>query len=430
MSNNAPKESTIRLMTRLANEHSAINLSQGFTDMPVIFEMLWGLVTASTGGNQKEIDFLDTASIQDVINKIGCTDQELKSMSLKDVFRKLQGKFDVYNQYSYPFGIPELRGAITDYTDKFRGFRPDPEKEITVTSGATEGFFVSLMTVCSPGDEMIIVQPYHEMYPSQAAIAKVSPKYITLRQNEYGKWNLDLNELIQNITEKTKVLVLNSPHNPTGKVFSEEEMLEIAEICRANNIIIFTDEIYEHILYNGLRHYTTAAYDRYKDITFVINSISKTANATGWRIGWVITPASYTKALRAIHDTTIMQAPTPLQKATVKLLEMGEDFYCNINKKYEENCSIIVNKLEETGFRVAIPEGSYYLFADYSNVEKIKNMPPMDAAIYLITKIGVATVPGDNFYSEGNYGDKYLRFACCRSKESMMEAAKRLDRLK
>ena len=180
---------------------------------------------------------------------------------------------------------------------------------------------------------------------------------------------------------------------------------------------------------NGLEHYTTASYKEFKDITFVINSISKTANATGWRIGWVISPEEYTKKLRSIHDTTIMQAPTPLQKATVKLLEMDNSFFESLHEKYEKNCSILVKKLRETGFKVAQPEGSYYLFADYSNVEKIKDMPAMDAAIYLITKIGVATVPGDNFYTIGNYGDKYLRFACCRGTDSIQEAATRLEAL-
>jgi aspartate/methionine/tyrosine aminotransferase len=430
MGNGSPKESTIRLMTRLANEHQAVNLSQGFTDMPVIFEMLWGLITASTGGNQKDIDILDTISIQEIINKIGCSDSEFKDMKLKDVFKNLHGGKDVYNQYSYPFGLPELRNAVADYTEKYRGFRPDPETEITITSGATEGFFASLMTVCAPDDEIIIVQPYHEMYPSQAAIAKVNPKFMTLKQDSAGKWHFDIEEFKSKITDKTKALILNSPHNPTGKVFSEEEMLKIAQICKENNIFLFTDEIYEHILYNGLKHYTPAANNEYKDTVFVINSISKTANATGWRIGWVISPVTHTKILRGIHDTTIMQAPTPLQKATVKLLEMDRSFFESIYTKYEENCTVLVDKLREVGFKVAHPEGSYYLFADYSGVEKLKGMKAMDASIYLIKEIGVATVPGDNFYTDGNHGDNYLRFAFCRSTASIMEAVNRLDKLK
>ena len=249
MTNNAPKESTIRLMTRLANEHKAINLSQGFTDMPVVFEMLWGLITAATGGIQENIDSLDKISIQDVMDKISCNVDEFKSMKLKDVFKQLQGTKDAYNQYSYPFGLPELRNAVADYTEKHRGFRPNPETEITIVSGATEGFFVSLMTACDPGDEVIIMQPYHEMYPAQATITGVIPKFITLRQDpSSGKWSLDFDELLKAITDKTKVLVLNTPHNPTGKVFSKNEILKIAQICKENNIFIFTDEIYEHVL--------------------------------------------------------------------------------------------------------------------------------------------------------------------------------------
>ncbi|MCF7791761.1 MAG: pyridoxal phosphate-dependent aminotransferase [Victivallales bacterium] len=429
MNNNTPKESTIRLMTRLANKHNAVNLSQGFTDMPVIFETLWGLITAAAGGNQKTADFINSATVKDIIKKLNCNEEDFKNLSLKEIFRKIQGKKDVFNQYSYPFGMPELRKTIADYTKTHRGFRPDSETEITVTAGATEGFFASLMTVCSPGDEIIIIQPYHEMYPTQAAIAKVVPKFITLHQDTSGKWKLNTEELKNSINEKTKVLILNTPHNPTGKVFSEKEILEIAEICKKNNIFIFTDEIYEHILFNGLRHYTPAAYKEYKDITFLINSISKTANATGWRIGWVISPEHSTKKLRGIHDTTVMQAPTPLQKATVKLLEMDREFYKNIYIKYKENCRILVEKLRETGFKVAYPEGSYYLFADYTNVKKLKDMTPMDAAVCLITNFGVASVPGDNFYSVGSDGNRYLRFAFCRSLESIKKAADRLNML-
>lgn len=425
------KESTIRLMTRLANEYQAVNLSQGFTDEAAIYEMVWGGIAASLGGTEDGIARLEETKVKDVLSKTGGSLDGFMKMKLKDVLHHLQNTRDAYNQYCYPFGLGELRTAVADYTNRFQGFRPDPEKEITIVLGATEGLFTSLRAICKPGDEIIVMQPYHEMYPSQAEILGLEAKYITLRENRKNKtWDLDIAELEGVITSRTRVLVLNTPHNPTGKVFTKDEMDVIAKICERNDIIVITDEIYEHILYDGRKHISMAAVDGMRERTFVVNAISKTGNATGWRVGWIISPSEHTTTVRAIHDTMVIQAPTPLQKGVVRLLELGGSFYEDMPIEYARKCKVLTQALQGAGFGVTPPEGSYYLFADYTNVPGLKGLSPMDAAIHLIKEIGVASVPGDNFYAVGNHGDSYLRFAFCRSIESLEEAAKRLQKLR
>jgi len=225
-------------------------------------------------------------------------------------------------------------------------------------------------------------------------------------------------------------LILNTPHNPTGKVFTRDEMNAIADICKKHDIIVITDEIYEHILYDGREHICMASIDGMKDRTFVVNAISKTGNATGWRVGWIISPQEYTTRVRALHDTMVIQSPTPLQKGVVKLLGLDDSFYQNMPDAYARKCKVLTESLKSIGFKVTPPEGAYYLFADYTDVPALKGMSPMDAATFLIKEVGVATVPGDNFYAIGNSGDSYLRFAFCRSIESLEEAARRFAKLK
>ncbi|MBT4511262.1 MAG: pyridoxal phosphate-dependent aminotransferase [Chloroflexi bacterium] len=425
------KESTIRLMTRLANEHQAVNLSQGFTDESAIYEMVWGAISASLGGTDEGIARLEGTTLKDVLDQNGGNMDHLLKMKLKDVLKSLQNSKDAYNQYCYPFGLVDLRNAIADYTNRFRGFRPDPETEITVVLGATEGLFTSLRAICNPGDELIVMQPYHEMYPAQAEILGLEAKYITLLENkEKGIWELDLAELEGTIGSKTKVLILNTPHNPTGKVFTRDEMNAIADICKKHDIIVITDEIYEHILYDGREHVCMSAIDGMKDRTFVVNAISKTGNATGWRVGWIISPPEYTTRVRALHDTMVIQSPTPLQKGVVNLLGLDDGFYKSMPDAYARKREVLTESLRNIGFKVTPPEGAYYLFADYTDVPALKGMSPMDAATFLIKEVGVATVPGDNFYAIGNSGDSYLRFAFCRSIESLEEAARRFAKLK
>ena len=425
------EESTIRLMTRLADQYQAINLSQGFTDEAAVYEMVWGAITASLGGTKEGIGRLEEITLQDIHQMVKGDVQSFLDMRLKDVLEMLQNPRDVFNQYSYPFGLPELRRAVADYTERFQGFRPDPEREITIVVGATEGLFTSLRAICNPGDEIIVIQPFHEMYPSQAAVLGLKPKYITLKENpQQGMWDLDRNELEQAASGNTRVLVLNFPHNPTGKVFTRDEMNFVASICKDRDILVITDEIYEHILYGDRRHYSMASIDGMRDRTFVVNSISKTGNATGWRVGWIISPPEYTPAVRGIHDTLVIQSPTPLQKGAERLLRLDDRFYQDLRKGYIEKRRILVEALQGANFGVTPPEGSYYLFANYRDVPALSSLAPMEAAMYLIKEIGVASVPGDNFYAVGDFGNSYLRFAFCRSMETLQEGARRLEKLR
>jgi aminotransferase len=424
------EESTIRLMTRLADQYQAINLSQGFTDEAAIYEMVWGAIAASLGGTEAGISSLNEITLKDIYQSMNIDIGTFLEMRLKDILELLQNPMDIYNQYSYPFGLPELRIAVADYTERFHGFHPDPESEITIVVGATEGVFTSLRAICNSGDEIIVLQPFHEMYPSQAAILGLKPRYITLKENlQYKVWDLDRTELEEVINTNTRALILNTPHNPTGKVFTRDEMEFIAGICKAHNVLVVTDEIYEHILYTDRKHFSMAAIEGMREQCIVVNSISKTGNATGWRVGWIISPPEYTPIIRGIHDTMVIQSPTPLQKGAERLLRLNDGFYRDLRERYIEKRKILVEALQGIGFTVIPPEGSYYLFANYSNVPALRGLSPMEAAMYLIKEVGVASVPGDNFYALGDFGNSYLRLAFCRSIKALQEAAMRLEKL-
>ena len=224
-----------------------------------------------------------------------------------------------------------------------------------------------------------------------------------------------------------RAIVVNTPHNPTGKVLGDDELSFIAELCRSYDLFAITDEIYEHITFDGHRHAYLAGFDGMAERTLVVNSISKTGRSTGWRIGWVITPPERTRRLRAVHDNLVVQAPTPLQKGAVSLLRRERAFFDGIADGYRRKRDLLLGGLREVGFAASAPEGAYYLFADYRGVPALSAMSPTDAAMHLIREVGVATVPGDNFYATGNEGDRYLRFAFCRSLETI-EAG--LDRLR
>jgi aminotransferase len=268
------------------------------------------------------------------------------------------------------------------------------------------------------------------MYPKQAAVLGLKPKYITFGENyQTGAWDLNENELRKVLSRKTKVLILNSPHNPTGKVFTADELLAVAKICKKYDLIILTDEIYEHFVYDGRQHQSMATIPDMRENTIVVNGISKTGSATGWRVGWVISPSKYTPTIRGFHDTSVVQAPTPLQKAAERLLRLDDKFFEGIRKPYLERRNMLTKVLQDTGFIVHPPEGSYYLFASFERIPPLSNLSATDAAMYLIEKIGVASVPGDNFYAVGDYGNKYLRFAFCRSSETLHEAANKLIKL-
>ena len=424
------QESVIRQMTRLAIQHNAVNLAQGFTDEAPTYDLVWGGIAAMLGGTDEGIGQLESLTVKEILGEQENDAESQSTVRLRDLLSRVQNSRDRLNQYSFPFGLPELREAIARYTRRFSGFHPDPEREITVVLGATEGLAAVLRATCRPGDGVLILQPFHEMYPSQAKVFGIRPEFISLRESpDSGDWILDRQELEASLGRDIRALILNTPHNPTGKVFTRSELEFIAASCKRHGVLIITDEIYEHILYGSNQHHCLAALDGMRDHTIVVNSISKTGNATGWRIGWVLASEIYTPAIRGVHDTLVVQAPTPLQKAAIRLLDMEDEFYQLIKQGYDTKRETLLMALRAVGFRVTSPQGSYYLFADYRQVPGLESLPPMDAAMLLIKERGVAAVPGDNFYRCDPAGNNYLRFAFCRNLNTLQEAGQRLSGL-
>ncbi len=422
------KETVIRLMTRLAIEHGAVNFSQGFTDEAPVYDMVWGGISAMLGGTEEGVRRIETMSLREILEARGDGGSNSLDITLKELLAGVRNPRDQLNQYSFPFGLPELRYAIADYTQAFYGCRPDPEEQITVVLGASEGMAVAFRSLLDPGDGVVVMQPYHELYPSQAAIFGLVPRFVTLREDrDAGTWRLDRDEMRAVVSDPSvRAIVVNTPHNPTGKVLNEDELGLIAELCRTHDLFAITDEIYEHITFDGHRHSYLASFEGMAERTLVVNSISKTGRSTGWRIGWVISPPDRTRRLRAVHDNLVVQAPTPLQKGAVSLLRQSRAFFDGIAEGYRRKRDLLIGGLREVGFTATPPEGAYYLFADYRSVPALAAMSPLDAAMYLIEEVGVATVPGDNFYAIGDEGDRYLRFAFCRSIETIEAGLERL----
>ena len=323
------KETVIRLMTRLAIEHGAVNFSQGFTDEAPVYDMVWGGIAAMLGGTEEGVRRLDSMTVREMLEARGDAGSNSLDITLKELLAEVRNPRDQLNQYSFPFGIPELRHAIADYTQAFYGRRPDPEEQITVVLGASEGMAVAFRSLLDPGDGVVVMQPYHELYPSQAAIFGLVPRFVTLREDRgAGTWRLDRDEVRSVVSDPSvKAVVVNTPHNPTGKVLNDDELSFIAEMCRTYDLFAITDEIYEHITFDGHRHSYLADFEGMAGRTLVVNSISKTGRSTGWRIGWVITPPERTRRLRAVHDNLVVQAPTPLQKGAVSLLCQDRAFF-------------------------------------------------------------------------------------------------------
>jgi len=420
-------ESVIRLMTRLAVEHDAVNLSQGFTDEPPAFDLVWAAVAALIGGDQTQSDRLRSASLRTLYPE--AAPEDLLDQPLSRVLAGLQGGYDRLNQYSFPFGLTELRQAIAAYCQRYYGWRPDADTEVTVCLGATEALASALAGVCQRGDRVIIPQPFHEMYPAQVGILGLDPVYVSLIEEvEQGVWRLDRQEW-ERAAIGARALVLNTPHNPTGKVFTEDDLRWLADLACRRDILVITDEIYEHIVFGVRRHLSLAGLPGMFSRTLVVNSISKTGNATGWRVGWVIAPGALMPPIRAFHDAMVIQAPTPLQMAAVALLELGPDDHDRLRDIYTRKRDVLVTALRRVGFGVSVPEGAYYVFARYREVPALRTRSPMEAARHLVERVGVASVPGDNFYCIGSDGDTYLRFAFCRSHRTLREAATRLSRL-
>ena len=318
-----PQESVIRRMTRLSLEHNAVNLSQGITDEPVLYDLAWAGIAAILGGSDEGAEHLHALTLRDLLSR----NQGNDNHSLKDLCAILQPKHDRYNQYSFPYGLPELREAIADYTQRFYAFRPNPETQITVTAGATEGLSSTLRALCNPGDSVIVLQPFHEMYPNQASLFGLHCAYVTLRENRDG-WAIDKDEWTT-AAKRARALILNTPHNPTGKVFSETELAFIADLCCKRDLFLITDEIYEHILYGDCVHICPATLAGMAERTFVVNAITTKPptpavgasaglyrpNNTPHGFAQFTTPSSYKPPLHCKKaPSTCCGCPTPSSK--------------------------------------------------------------------------------------------------------------------
>jgi len=372
-------ESVIREMTRLANQHGAVNLSQGFPDFPA--------------------------------------PQELKDAAARAIAADL-------NQYAVTWGAPNLRQAIAAKFERSYGVKVDPDKEVTVCCGGTEAMVASLMALLNPGDEVVTFEPFYENYGPDAILAGAIPKFVTLRTPD---WSFDPAELRAAFSNKTRAIIMNSPHNPTGKVFSREELEQIAALCQEFDVVAVTDEIYEHILYDGHVHIPMATLPGMKDRTITINSMSKTYSVTGWRVGWTIAPEWITGAIRKVHDFLTVGAAAPLQDAGALALALPASYYADLAAKYAERRTRMLGILDACGFTVYKPGGAYYTIVDTRPLGRTHDV---EFARYLVTEIGVAVVPGSSFYQDPEKGRTQIRFAFSKKKETFDEAERRLARLK
>jgi aspartate/methionine/tyrosine aminotransferase len=377
-------ESVIREMTRQAMVHGAINLAQGFPDFPAPAEI--------------------KKAAQDAISA------------------------DV-NQYAITWGAKTLRGAIARQMHAWQGVAVDPEKQVTVCCGSTEAMISTLMAVCNAGDEVVIFEPYYENYGPDSILSGAKPRFVKLRPPSAagGEWTFDERELRSAFHKHTKAIIVNTPNNPTGKVFTRTELELIRDLCVEYDVLAITDEIYEHILYDGTKHISMAALEGMEERTITINGMSKTYSVTGWRVGWTIAPPHITDAIRKVHDFLTVGAPAPLQEAGASALSLPGSYYVNLAEGYRKRRDRLVPALEEAGFRCFLPRGAYYVMTDISRFGYTDDLA---FTKYLVSEIGVAAVPGSSFYRDPKDGAQQVRFAFCKRDETLDEAAKRLRTLK
>jgi aminotransferase len=370
-------ESVIREMTRLANEHDAINLSQGFPDF----------------------------AAPSILKDAAC--------------RAIQ---DDINQYPITWGAESLRRAIAADFSRRYGV-PVSETQITVCCGATEAMISTLLAVIDPGDEVIIFEPYYENYGPDTVISGAAPRYVRLREPD---WTFDPDELAAAFGNRTRAIIINTPNNPTGKVFTREEMQAIAALCLKWDVLAITDEIYEHIVYDGRRHVPMASLDGMADRTITINSVSKTFSVTGWRVGWAIAPADLASSVRKMHDFLTVGAAAPLQEAGAIALALPDSYYQDLAAGYQHRRDLLLDILRRHRSGFNVPYGAYYVMADISGFGFSSDV---EFATFLIKEIGVAVVPGSSFFRNPADGRHRVRFAYSKKDDTLLEADRRLAKL-
>ena len=330
---------------------------------------------------------------------------------------------DDVNQYSVTWGAPAFRNAIAQKFTQVYGVPVDSDTEVTVCCGSTEAMVSTLLAVVDPGDEIVIFEPFYENYGPDALLSGATPRYVTLREPD---WTFDPDELASAFNNRTKAIIINTPNNPTGKVFSQDELTAIARLCQQWGVLAITDEIYEHIVYDNVSHVPMSTIDGMADQTVTISSLSKTYSVTGWRVGWAIAPAWLTAGIRKVHDFLTVGAAAPLQAAGVTALELPSNFYTDLAAGYARRRTLLLEILERHEFACCPPQGAYYIM---TNINKFKYDNDVEFARRLVTDIGVAAVPGSSFYHDPLLGRNQVRFCFCKRDETLQEADRRLIQL-
>jgi aminotransferase len=372
------RESVIREMTRQAIQHGAVNLAQGFPDFPA--------------------------------------PAELKAAAQKAIA-------DDLNQYPITWGIKPFREAIAQSYKRFYNLDIDPEREVTVCCGATEGMIATLLALLNPGDEVIVFEPFYENYWPDSQLSGATVKYVRLQPPD---WAFDSAQLKAAFTSRTRAVIINSPNNPTGKVFSLSQLKALGELCEEYDCLIICDEIYEHIVYDGEKHIPPITLGALRERTVSINSLSKTFSVTGWRVGWVIAPPELTNSIRKVHDFLTVGAATPLQYAGITALNLPDAYFANLGATYQTKRDYLLAILEKNGFRCYVPKGAYYVMCDISALGFDNDVKLCQ---YLVEKIGVSSVPGSSFFSDSAHGSQLIRFCFAKKLKTLDAAAERLAKL-
>jgi aspartate/methionine/tyrosine aminotransferase len=376
-------ESVIREMTRINNQHDGINLAQGMPNFPP----------------PKEI--------------------------VEAAHRAIDGDF---HQYAITWGTPRLRQAIADKYRRFYGMEIHPDRNVTVCCGSTETMLATLMAVLNPGDEVIIFEPFYENYGPGCIMSQAEPVYVPLEPPDFS---FDPDRLRKAVSPRTRAIIFNSPNNPSGKIFSRAELQLIADVCIEHDLLAITDEIYEHIVYDGATHIPIATLPGMAERTITISGISKSYSVTGWRIGYAVANAELSVGIRRAHDFITVGAPHPLQEAAVTALNFPDSYYTYLRESYQARRDLLFGKVEEAGFKAFHPKGAYYILTDVAHwLPEYGCADDHEFAMFLVKEIGVATVPGSSFYSTKDLGRTKIRFCFPKTDDMLIEAGRRLQKLR
>jgi aminotransferase len=382
------QESVIREMTRLGDDAGAVNLSQGLPDFDSPPAVLDAAIEAIQAGN---------------------------------------------NQYTFPFGALALRQAVADRYARYNHIVADPATEVTITCGVSEALMSAILALTDPGDEAIVLEPWYENYVPGCLMAGVRPRFVPLREPDYA---FDPDELRNAFGPHTRLIFVNTPHNPTGRVFTRSELAAIAALCQEFGVVAVTDEIYDRILYDGREHVSIGSLDGMRERTVTISGLGKTYAVTGWRVGWAIAARPLSALLRKVHDYVTICAPAPFQAAGVVALELPESYYTHMLTQYEARRTVLLDALDGTGMPYRTPEGAYYVMVDFGDLSwnqalYARSEWTADRAFaeYIAREVGVAVVPGSSFYAGRERGTSRVRLNFCKQESTLHEAARRLARL-